>query len=121
MRISQNNQKIRLFNLCHGLTHSLCRFNISFLFFTKTFIINKITIFYSSIVLNDFSSLSNKRSDTSALLIKSETRDTFPVEKIRKEVFRKVFNVWTKSHFSNFEVGWRTFPWSRKCLSVVLK
>ena len=25
--------------------------------------------------------------------------------KTHKEGFRKVFNVWTKSHFSNFEVG----------------
>ena len=33
------------------------------------------------------------------------TRDAFPTAKTRKEGFRKVFNVWTKSHFSNFEVG----------------
>ena len=27
------------------------------------------------------------------------------VAKVRKEGFRKVFNVWTKSHLSNFELG----------------
>ena len=51
----------------------------------------------------------------------NKTRDAFPAAKIRKERFRKVLNIRTKSCFSNFEVGWRTFPWSRKCLSVVLK
>ena len=35
---------------------------------------------------------------------KYKTRDAFPAAKIRKEWFRKVFNVLTKSHFSNFEV-----------------
>ena len=40
-----------------------------------------------------------------------ETRDAFPAAKIRKEGYRKVFNVWTESYFSNFEVGLRTFPW----------
>ena len=34
---------------------------------------------------------------------------------------KKVLNVWTKSHFSNFEMGWRTFSCSRKCLLVVLR
>ena len=53
--------------------------------------------------------------------LKLNTRGAFPAAKIRKEGFRKVFNVWNKSLFSNFEVGWKTFPWSRKCLSVVLK
>ena len=52
---------------------------------------------------------------------KKKTRGAFPAAKIRKEGFWKVFNVWNKSLFSNFEVGWRMFPWSRKCLSVVLK
>ena len=33
------------------------------------------------------------------------TRDAFIAAKILKEGFRKVYNVWTKSHFSNFEVG----------------
>ena len=36
---------------------------------------------------------------------KRQTRDAFPAAKIRKEKFRKVFNIWTKSHFNNFEVG----------------
>ena len=49
------------------------------------------------------------------------TRDAYSVAKIRNTGFRKVFNVWTKSHFSNFEVGQRTLPWSRKCLSWVFK
>ena len=31
------------------------------------------------------------------------TRDALPAAKIRKDGFQKVFNVWTKSHFSNFE------------------
>ena len=43
-----------------------------------------------------------------------KTRDTFPAVKIYKKWFWKVFNVSTKSHFSNFEAGWWTFPWSRK-------
>ena len=30
-----------------------------------------------------------------------KTRDAFPAAKIRKEGFGKVFNVWTKSYFSN--------------------
>ena len=34
-----------------------------------------------------------------------EKRDAFPAAKICKEGFRKVFNVWTKSHFSNSDVG----------------
>ena len=55
------------------------------------------------------------------LLMIKQTRDVFPAAKIRKEGFRKVFNVWAESHFSNFEVGRQTFPRSRKCLSVVLK
>ena len=33
------------------------------------------------------------------------TRDAIPAAKIRKSGLRKVFTVWTKSHFSNFEVG----------------
>ena len=37
--------------------------------------------------------------------ISYETREAFPAVKICKEGLRKVFNVWTKSHFSNFEVG----------------
>ena len=45
------------------------------------------------------------------------TRDFFPLAKIHKNGFRKVFNVWTKSHFSTFEVGWRLLLWSQKCLS----
>ena len=47
--------------------------------------------------------------------------NAFLVAKIRKEGFQKVFNAWTKSHFSNFEVGWWTFSCSRKYLSMVLK
>ena len=46
--------------------------------------------------------------------------DAFPAAKICKKGLQKVFNVWTKSHFSNSEVGRRTFPWSLKCLSMVL-
>ena len=48
------------------------------------------------------------------------TKGAFQAAKIRKEVF----DVWTKTHFTNFELGWRlnwTFPQSRKCLSVVCK
>ena len=37
-------------------------------------------------------------------LIIKITKYAFPTAKISKEEFRKVFNVWTKSHFSNFEV-----------------
>ena len=36
--------------------------------------------------------------------------DAFPAATIRRKGLQKVFNVWTKSHFSNFEVGRRTFP-----------
>ena len=46
--------------------------------------------------------------------ISEETREAFPAVKICKEGLRKVFNVWNKSHFSNFEMGWRPFPLSRK-------
>ena len=35
----------------------------------------------------------------------NQARDAFPAAKIRKKGFRKVFNVWTKLHFSNFEEG----------------
>ena len=34
-----------------------------------------------------------------------KTRDAFPAAKIHKEVLRKVFNVWTKSHINNFCMG----------------
>ena len=51
----------------------------------------------------------------------TSTRHAFPAAKIRKEGLWKVLNVWTKSHFSNFEVGWPTLLWSRKCLFVVLE
>ena len=54
-------------------------------------------------------------------IILGSTRDAFLAAKISKEGFWKVFNVWTKFHFSNFEVGRRTFPWSWKCLLRVLK
>ena len=37
--------------------------------------------------------------------ISEETREAFPAVKICKEGLRKVFNVWNKSHFSNFEMG----------------
>ena len=33
------------------------------------------------------------------------TTDVFPAAKIHEEGFQKVFNVWTKYHFNNFEVG----------------
>ena len=36
--------------------------------------------------------------------VNKTTRDAFPAAKIRKEWFRKIFNVWNKSHFSNFAV-----------------
>ena len=42
-------------------------------------------------------------------------------QKFAKKGSKKVLNVWTKSHFSNFEMGWRTFSCSRKCLLVVLR
>ena len=35
----------------------------------------------------------------------NETRDAFPAVKIRKEGFFNIFNAWTRSHYSNFEVG----------------
>ena len=47
------------------------------------------------------------------------TRDAFLAAKLRKEGFWELFTVRTKSHLSNFEVGWPTFPWSRGCLSLV--
>ena len=34
-----------------------------------------------------------------------ETRDIFSAAKSYKKRFRNVFNVWTKSHLSNFEIG----------------
>ena len=61
------------------------------------------------------------KNNNQCSILKLKTRDAFPAAKTRKEGFRKVFNVWSKSHFSNFGVGWRTFPWSQKCLSVVHK
>ena len=47
------------------------------------------------------------------------TRNAFLAAKLRKDGFRKLFTVRTKSHFSNFELGWPTFAWSRECLSLV--
>ena len=52
------------------------------------------------------------------LLAWYQMKQEIPAIKIRKEWSRKIFNFWTKSHFSNFEMGWGTFPWSRKFLSV---
>ena len=37
------------------------------------------------------------------------TREAFPAAKIRKEGCRKLFNVWAKLHFSNFEAEYRRF------------
>ena len=34
----------------------------------------------------------------------TQTRDAFREAKILNKGFQKVFNVWTKSHFNNFEV-----------------
>ena len=48
-------------------------------------------------ILNNFTYLKN--------FVQKKPRDPFPAAKIRKEEFRKVFNVLTKSHFSNFDVG----------------
>ena len=50
-----------------------------------------------------------------------KTRTVFPTAKFCKEELHKVFNVSTKSHFSNFQVGWKTFPWPLKALLVFLK
>ena len=36
--------------------------------------------------------------------VNKTTRDAFAAAKIRKEWFRKIFNVWNKSHFSNSAV-----------------
>ena len=47
--------------------------------------------------------------------------NSLPGSKNPQKGSRKVFNVWAKPHFSNFDVGRRPFPCSRKCLSVVLK
>ena len=44
------------------------------------------------------------------------TRDAFPAAKLCKKGFWKVFNVWTKSHFSNFQVRWWPFLWSQHSL-----
>ena len=49
-----------------------------------------------------------------------QTRDAFPATKLRKEGFRKVFNVCIKSHFSNFEVRSRT-PGHKNVLRWFLK
>ena len=56
-----------------------------------------------------------KRSSKLSVFHQLITRDVFPAANIRKGRFRKVSNVWIKSHFNNFELGWRTFPWSPKC------
>ena len=45
--------------------------------------------------------LRQKRSRNSKI---NRTKDDLSTAKIRKEGFRKVFHVWTKSHFSDFEV-----------------
>ena len=52
----------------------------------------------------DSSTVSYKHR-TGRILVQIKTRDAFPAPKTRKEGFRKVFNVWAKSHFSNFKVG----------------
>ena len=38
-------------------------------------------------------------------LVKSKSKEKSRTGKISKEGFRKVFNVWTKSYFSNSEMG----------------
>ena len=49
------------------------------------------------------------------------TKNPFPAGKICKEGFPKVL-VFEQNHILvTLRWGWRTFPWSRKCLSVVLK
>ena len=42
---------------------------------------------------------------SSEVTFSQKTRDAFPTAKVRKEGFQNVFNVWVKSHFSNFELG----------------
>ena len=95
---------------------TICQRNLQVLVIEVYKIIN----WYAPTIIDNFFIFRENKHSLRSFQILLNKR-CLPGSSLRKKGFRKVFSVWTKSHFSNFEVGWQTFPWSRKCMSVVLK